>query len=471
MFWQLFLSQVVLVLFLAVFLPMLLGYLLSTTADQFVADKLRHEALIIATGSPIRSQAGGFTFEGRFGVADTGGLDFESSSGPPPIPSADLQRGDTPIFFKYGRYDVLTLPAPRPGRQEWIVVAQDRTFPNHIVDDIVTTFLERSGWIVPASLFASLIIGLLILGRVTGRFRRMARQADAIGLDHIGHRLEPTSVPLEAVPLVHATNHALDRLEAGYRFQGEFIGNVAHELRTPLALISLRLEALDPSPERDAVQLGVERANRVVQQLMDLAIVDRHHPGVEIFDPVALAGEVVSVMAPLALRRDHDINFTAPTGVHSWVEGIPGLVQIALTNLIDNAVRHTPAGCTVSVRVEQDGSMVVADDGPGFTVEVVANQIKRYRKEGANRTDSAGLGLSIVERIMTACGGSLKIDNLAPNGTRCVVRLRAVPPPPDTVAPGSPAQQRRKQAWRLVQRSIATPDADRDAGRGAPGSI
>ncbi|WP_438802693.1 hypothetical protein, partial [Klebsiella variicola] len=88
--------------------------------------------------------------------------------------------------------------------------------------NVVTTFLARFAWIVPASLFASLIIGLLILGRVTGRFRRTARQADAIGLDHIDHRLEPESVPLEAVPLVHATNRALDRLEAGYRFQSEF---------------------------------------------------------------------------------------------------------------------------------------------------------------------------------------------------------------------------------------------------------
>ena len=449
MFWQLLLAQAILVLSLAVFLPVLLGYLLNTTADQFISERLKREAQAIATGRPTWwQQARGPSFQGSLRITDTGALDVEAASGQLPVPLAKLEHGDGPIFFKYGRYDVLTLPVSRAGRPEWIVVAQNRTYPNHLVDNVVTSFLERFIWVVPASLLASLLIGLLILGRVTGRFRRTASQADAIGLDHIGHRLEPASVPLEAVPLVHATNRALDRLEAGYRFQGEFIGNVAHELRTPLALISLRLEALDPSPERDAVQLGVERANRVIQQLMDLAIVDRHHRKVESFDPVALAGEVVSVMAPLALHRDHDIDFTAPAGQHAWVEGIIGLVQIALTNLIDNAVRHTPAGCTVSVRVEPDGSMIVADDGPGFAVETLANQTKRYRKEGTNRTDSAGLGLSIVERIMAVCGGSLEIDNIVPNGTRCVVRLRASPPPPGMAASEAPARPRGKKAWR-----------------------
>ena len=425
MFWQLLLAQAILVLSLAVFLPVLLGYLLNTTADQFISERLKREAQAIATGRPTWwQQARGPSFQGSLRITDAGALDVEATSGQLPVPLAKLEHGDGPIFFKYGRYDVLTLPVSRAGRPEWIVVAQNRTYPNHIVDNVVTSFLERFIWVVPASLLASLLIGLLILGRVTGRFRRTARQADAIGLDHIGHRLEPASVPLEAVPLVHATNRALDRLEAGYRFQGEFIGNVAHELRTPLALISLRLEALDPSPERDAVQLGVERANRVIQQLMDLAIVDRHHRKVESFDPVALAGEVVSVMAPLALHRDHDI---------------------------DTAVRPTPAGCTVSVRVDPDGSMVVADDGPGFAVETLANQTKRYRREGTNRTDSAGLGLSIVERIMAVCGGSLEIDNIAPNGTRCVVRLRASPPPPGMVASETPARPRGKKARRPPQ--------------------
>jgi len=402
-----------------VLLPVLFGYLLNATADQFVAERLKRDALAIAAESPISWEARGLSFQGRFDISGAGRPRLSTGSNALPIPLDALEHGDRPRFFKYGVYDALTLPTSRPGRKEWILVAQDRTVPNHIVDDVVTTFLVRFVWIMPASLLASLAIGLLILRRVTGRFRQTARQADAIGLDHIDQRLEPDSVPLEATPLVLATNHALDRLEAGYRVQGEFIGNVAHELRTPLALISLRVEALPPSPERDLIRLGVERANRVIQQLMDLAIVDRHHARSETFDPVALAREVVSVMAPLALHRGHNINFAAPADSNVRFQGIVGLVQIALANLIDNAVRHTPEGCTVSVRVEPNGSVTVADDGPGFVLRGPDDTTGHHRKRAA----STGLGLSIVERIMSVCGGSFEIHSAPPRGTRCVIKL------------------------------------------------
>ncbi len=115
---------------------------------------------------------------------------------------------------------------------------------------------------------------------------------------------------------------------------------------------------------------------------------DRHHRKLETFDPVALAGEVASVMAPLALRRDHDINFAAPMGDHAWVE-IVGRYR----NRIDQPDRQCGAphagGLHRFGQVAQDGSMVVADDGPGFAVEILADQTKRYRREPIEPTAPA----------------------------------------------------------------------------------
>lgn len=248
-------------------------------------------------------------------------------------------------------------------------------------------------------------------------------------MHRIDVRLRPDDLPLEARPLVNATNRALDRLEAGYRFQGDFVGNVAHELRTPLALISLRTEGLEPSPERDLILLGVERANHVVLQLMELAAIDRHSPEIVGFDPCELVTDLVGTMAPLVFERDHVIAFVEPGVPPPFLLGVPGLIEIALTNLIDNAVRHTPPGCTVTVSVQDDGLIVVEDDGPGLAVDTHDGERRRYRREDTKRSDSAGLGMSIVQRIMTVCGGSLETGNGAAGGARCTIRLRSVQSP------------------------------------------
>ena len=298
------------------------------------------------------------------------------------------------MFFARGNYDVVSMPVAAPGNtaRRWIVAAQDRTVPDEIVDDVVASFLSRFLWVLPASLLASLVIGLAIVRHMTSSFRRTAAAADEISLHRIDVRLDASRLPFEAQPLVVAANRALARLEAGYRFQGEFVGNVAHELRTPLALISLRAEGLPPSPERDLIQRGVERANHVVRQLMELAAIDRHYPQIEPFDPRALAREVVGLMAPLVFRADHVISYSEPDEAPQAVQGVPGLVEIALTNLIDNAIRHTPPGTSITVSVGDDGSIAVEDDGPALTVEGRDERGQRFRQAGTTRSDSAGLG-------------------------------------------------------------------------------
>jgi signal transduction histidine kinase len=439
LFGQVMLSQVLLMLIFATALPLVLSHLLHTTADRFVAERLMRDATAIAAGREpwvhqdgAHGETSGAIYHGphgrRYAVFDARGHVVRQGPRPLPLAFAAVRRDSSPAFSQFQRFDVLSMPAAAAadGSARWVVVAQDRTVPEEIVDDVVRSFVARFIWVVPVSLLASLLIGLAVVRRVTNNFRRAATAADAISLHRIDRRLDPDMLPSEAAPLVTATNRALDRLEAGYRFQGEFVGNVAHELRTPLALISLRAEGLDESPERDLIQIGVERANHVVRQLMELAAIDRHYPEMEPIDPCSLAQDVVSVMAPLVFRADHDIAFVAPDRAPPNVRGVPGLIQIALTNLIDNAIRHTPAGSTITVSVEQDGRIVVADDGPGLAVDAGDDSRHRYRREGTRRSDSAGLGLAIVERIMTACEGSLSVGNGPAGGARLSLTLMPV---------------------------------------------
>ncbi|WP_169799540.1 sensor histidine kinase [Novosphingobium lentum] len=430
LFGQVVLSQIVLMAAIAIVLPILLSVLLRETADSFVAERLNLEAHAIAAGarpgtaaiSPMghmrdtayREARGGR----RYAIVDAAGHVFAHGPYALPLPLSVIRRESSPVFSKRRAFDMFSLPLPpQPdGIARWVVIVQNRDVPDEIVDDVVRSFLARFLWLVPGFVLASLLVELFVIRRVTGNFRRAAAGADAISLHRIDVRLDASVLPLEAAPLVTATNRALDRLEAGYRFQGDFAGNVAHELRTPLALISLRAEGLEPSAERDLIQLGVERANHVVRQLMELAAIDRHYPQIEPIDPCELAREAVSLMAPLAIRANHDIAFVAPTAVPDAVCGVPGLVRIALTNMIDNAIRHTPDGCTITVSVTDDGCIAIEDDGPGIAIDVRDGESRRFRSKGDRRSDSAGLGLAIVERIMIVCGGALEAGT-ARNGS------------------------------------------------------
>ena len=112
------------------------------------------------------------------------------------------------------------------------------------------------------------------------------------------------------------------------------------------------------------------------------------------------------------------------------VQAVEELLRIALVNLIDNAVRHTPAGCAITVSVGPDGGVTVEDDGPGLAVDARDPAARRFRRNDTARSDSAGLGLSIVERIMAVCGGSLETGSAAAGGALLRLKFDALPHPP-----------------------------------------
>jgi signal transduction histidine kinase len=261
-----------------------------------------------------------------------------------------------------------------------------------------------------------LILGLMMAGvyvalRLGLRpLRRISEQAAGIGPATISQRLPLSATPREIAPLVIAFNQALDRLEAGLRAQRDFSANAAHELRTPLATLRAQVESvLGPADRREATE-EFERLGRLITQLLTLAEADS---GADLdatgFDLVALARRVTSDMAETIVPGGRDIGFE--TAHAQWAcSGAPALAEVAIRNLLENAVRHTPGGSEILVSLDETGHLRVCDDGPGISPAFRDHLFRRFSKADANSA-GAGLGLSIVRRVMLHHGGDVWLES------------------------------------------------------------
>lgn len=252
-----------------------------------------------------------------------------------------------------------------------------------------------------AGVLAALHLGLQPL-------RKISERAAGIGPATINQRLPLSSAPKEIAPLVAAFNAALDRLEAGWRAQQEFSANAAHELRTPLATLRAQVESLlDPEERKDAIE-EFDRLSRLIAQLLTLAEADSgEDPEMAPFDLVALARAVTSEMAGAILASSRDIAFES-AHEHWECHGAAGLVEVALRNLLENATRHTPAGSEILVAIDATGQLTVSDDGPGVSARFQDRLFQRFSKADAQGA-GAGLGLSIVERVMALHDGEVRL--------------------------------------------------------------
>lgn len=238
-----------------------------------------------------------------------------------------------------------------------------------------------------------------------------------------GQRLDTRYRYREFASTVSAINALVDTLQARAQREREFASDVAHELRTPLAAMALQASAAqnDPSPERlSLLEHESLRAGRILSQLLDLARAQRNHitgVGVSTTTPVALgelAARLIATHAPVAYDSGHELSLLQPDEP-VVVSAQPMLLELALRNLIENALRHTPTGSLVAVAVWQTGEargVSVSDDG----------QRARAAPSAAEH-GGLGLGLRLVERIAEQLGARLERDQgEAPMTTRFTLR-------------------------------------------------
>ncbi|KQQ36080.1 ATP-binding protein [Duganella sp. Leaf126] len=241
-----------------------------------------------------------------------------------------------------------------------------------------------------------------------------AREADDLA------PLDPARVPYELVPVVSAMNGLLEKVGEGARARQDFLANVAHQLRTPLAGLKTQLEWLDArhaEPETAQslrlMQAATERMIRQTNQLLSLARAEPHHFEKARLEPLALdalVGEAIQPFVEQAARKGIDLGFELQPAL---VSGDRFLLRDLIDNLIDNALRYTPAGGTVTVRCGPAGEgalLEVEDNGPGIPAARRADIFSRYVRLD-DKSHGSGLGLAIVRDIATVHGAGLTVGH------------------------------------------------------------
>jgi signal transduction histidine kinase len=322
----------------------------------------------------------------------------------PPRPREGLFRVPPSEAFPDGLIAVVQAAGP------WrVVVAQAREQNEALVESLLREFLFSALWLLLPIGAATVLIGVLTIRHGLRPLRDASDAAARVGADRPGVRLPSVGLPGELFALVRAMNEALARLEQGLDAQRRFVATAAHALRTPLAVLTARLDALPDSAETAALQEDTNRMARLVGQLLTVARLEELPLDLSAtVDLHSVAVEAISDLAPLAIQRRVELMLTEPEPPPR-VKGNHAAIVLALSNLLDNALGHAPAGSIVEVELVPPATIRVLDHGPGVPEAERTAIFGRFHRGPGAHPGGSGLGLTIVSEIAVAHGGTVTV--------------------------------------------------------------
>ena len=341
--------------------------------------------------------------------------------------------GFTNVQARGGTYRVFSLQT----RSQVIQVAQNMAARQDMARSLALRTLAPLAFMAPLLVLA-VWWGVSRSLAPVERVRRQLAQRQADDLSPVSD----AQLPDEVQPLVSELNLLFERVQRAFDAQQHFVADAAHELRSPLAALRLQLQGLQRAGDDAAraaaaerLSAGIDRATRLVEQLLALARQEAAATPAEPVDLRAVAQLALADVAPAAQARGTDAGLldadaaTAPVIVRGSAEALRMLVR----NLLDNAIKYTPPGGRVDVQVRaQSGGqavlLTVEDSGPGIDPEHRDRALQRFVRVGSNSTPAAttgsGLGLAIVQAIAQRHGAVVELGTSERlGGLRVAVRF------------------------------------------------
>lgn len=350
------------------------------------------------------------------------------------------QRGELhTIPRRKDRFRGLALPLPASGHTYTLVVLQSLRPQKEMMSDIRDTFL----WAIPMGLLLASMGGYFLARKSLAPIAAMTTQTRAISASNLGQRLSIANDRDELGQLAQTFNQLLDRLQASFEQQRRFMADASHELRTPVAILKgeteVTLAKADRSPEeyRETLAILREESQRLAHITDDLFTLARADAGQY---PLTIREAYVDEIASEALVRARSLALAKKINLCSQIErDLPiqadeALLGRMLLNLLENAIKYSPAGSTVTLGCRRQGDsyeMSVSDNGPGIPAELQPRIFERFfradkaRSRADGETGGAGLGLSIARWIAEAHRGTLALTRSDSTGSVFTATLPA----------------------------------------------
>lgn len=264
------------------------------------------------------------------------------------------------------------------------------------------------------------LVVVVVVQRATRPVRRLSSELEGRPEGDLTPIAAPDA-PRELLPLVDATNQVMTRLQHLLDNQSRFVRDTSHQLRTPLAVLKTQVQSAlrGDVQARQAlleIQDTVERATVLANQMLSLAKVEqlRHQPDADVNDLAEVVRSVALELSPLIADKDLDFEIAtvpAPVRSHEW------MLRELTRNLLHNAIRHTPTGGVLAVRVLAGAgcaALTIADCGPGISAELSTRLFQPFSAGDAR--GGSGLGLAICQEIVRALGGTISLQNRESHG-------------------------------------------------------